>query len=312
MRVDAVTSATPARARRRCDRARGALTTLATLALTLALARGASSVDEDASRASGVLAESTRLRADFELEDSARVIDVVSYEGPAYDGCCPLRSSSDGVAGELLACCTAGGCCPNTEPGGGFGKHLACCENRAGSEASNRARSRVWYSGPSYDGCCPTADGENLACCASGGCCPTDGSERRACCPRLAAAEEMRVVIDPDERESRDAEASYYDDAGEDGRHADEESTARRRRSARSRAGESDASAYDETMIGDVEDATSTVYLQLAAGLCVVVWAAALAAGMFYQRSNGRQDEENAQLVDPRARARRRDDGFGA
>lgn len=258
------------------------------------------------------MAETSRLRADFELEDAARAIDVVSYEGPAYDGCCPLRSSADGVAGELLACCATGGCCPNTEPGGGFGKHLACCENRAGSEASNRARSRVWYSGPSYDGCCPTADGEDLACCASGGCCPTDGSERRACCPRLADAEEMRVVIDRDEAVSGDSEASYYDDAGEDGEQADAESSTRRRRAAMSRAGESDPSAYDETTIENVEDMTSTMYLQLAAGLCVVVWAVALAAGTFYQRANGRQDEENAQLVDPRTRARRRDgyDGF--
>ena len=72
-----------------------------------------------------------KLTADFESEDVARAIDVVMFEGPAYEGCCPMHGGEDGDEGEgeLLACCRTGGRCPSTEPGGGYGKHLACCES---------------------------------------------------------------------------------------------------------------------------------------------------------------------------------------
>jgi len=240
--------------------------------------------------------DDAKLRADFALEDSARAVDVIVYEGPAYDGCCPLAGKNEVEGGEeMLACCSSGGCCPSTEPGGGFGKHLACCESKQGSEEHNRARSRVWYSGPSYDGCCPNADGDDLACCgASAGCCPADGGRRHSCCPDLPVVpavaqgqdeyEYEDAVDDGEEREEWGR--STYDSQGLDG---EGESWTKG-----GRAGLEEYSDVEDTSVD--ENSSSTMYLQLAACVCVVVWASALAAGTFYASTDGRRDDAQEHL----------------
>lgn len=275
---------------------------VAAFATARAEGTGSTSSSTPTQRVASADASTTRLRADFVTEDVARAVDVIAYEGPAYAGCCP------NVDGEHLACCAAGGCCPNTEPGGGYGKHLACCESKGGSEAHNRAASRVWYSGPSYDGCCPNADGENLACCGeSKGCCPADGSARLGCCPRLATEGEAEETVEDDVS----VEDAYDADDLEEKRQARAERVWRRERNW---DGASGASSYGEKAADErngEEGVESTMYLQLAAGLCVVVWAVALAAGTFYSRSDGRgEDEEDARLVPADRRRRRAYAGF--
>ena len=93
----------------------------------------------------------------------------------------------------MLDCCTSGGCCGSRDRGDayvdddGAGGFLGCCSHTSGTLEANARRSRVTYSGPSYDGCCPgtlrplgvyPADGRDQApvkvmdCCNAGGCCP--------------------------------------------------------------------------------------------------------------------------------------------
>lgn len=280
----------------------------------------ASSISTPSPAASSVV--DARLRADFDLEDAARAVDVISYEGPAYDGCCPLPASGAGAGdGEMLACCSSGGCCPSTEPGGAYGRHLACCENKGGSESKNRALSRVWYSGPSYDGCCPNADGENLACCGeSAGCCPANGEGRHSCCPDLGAVREY----DDDEEEEEESEMVYDDDDDDDDDRRDrtydsqglDEETRRRDVTPRRRR----ESGYEERVSDEdsvsQEKESTTLYLQIAAGVCVVIWASALVVGALYQKEDGRSEGgETGPLFDahvarPPRGARRYDSSF--
>ena len=63
------------------------------------------------------------------------------------------------------------------------------------------------------------------------------------------------------------------------------------------RAGLEEYSDEEDTSVD--ENSSSTMYLQLAACLCVVVWASALAAGTFYAAPDGRRDDaqENLRLI---------------
>ena len=253
-----------------------------------------------------------KLTADFESEDVARAIDVVMFEGPAYEGCCPMHGDGDGDGddegeGELLACCRTGGCCPSTEPGGGYGKHLACCESDSGSEEENRGKSRVWYSGPSYDGCCPNEDGENLTCCGEeDGCCPADGAKRHSCCPDIAGgvANDGGGYDDDD-----DGDASYSSPRAEDlGQYDDGEVDAVQGEESGSGGDDGGVASYwtrkrlddDETASStetvDTLDDASTVYLQLAAMGCVVVWIVALVVSGVYAKRDGRGGEDERLL----------------
>ena len=227
------------------------------------------------------------LRASFASEDLARATDVVSYEGPSYEGCCPVAiDDANGANKEMLACCALGGCCPSAETTDAYGVHLACCSTKRGSVEENRAKSRVWYSGPSYDGCCPNGDGNNAACCASErGCCPTSG-ERRACCPELMR--EVGFAIDRAvDIEDMRASANEVDD---DGQRYDSKGIA----NGRYERGFGEAFASEKTSeVDDMNESDAdTVYLQLAAVLCVVVWAAALISNTMYAKLDGRDGGE--------------------
>jgi len=241
-----------------------------------------------------------RLTADFESEDVARAIDVVMFEGPAYEGCCPMRGGEDGEEGELLACCRTGGCCPSTEPGGGYGKHLACCESGSGSEEENREKSRVWYSGPSYDGCCPNEDGDDLTCCGEeDGCCPADGAKRHSCCPDIAGG--VTNAGDGDDASysssSRAEDLGQYDDGEVDAVQGEESGSGGDDGGIASywtRKHLDDETTSSETM--DNLDDTSTMYLQLAAMGCVVVWIVALVVSGVYAKHDGRDGEDERLL----------------
>lgn len=288
---------------------------------TDARAHRASSISTPSSSSAPASVVDARLRADFDLEDTARAVDVISYEGPAYDGCCPLTASGAGAGdGEMLACCSSGGCCPNTEPGGAYGRHLACCENKGGSESKNRALSRVWYSGPSYDGCCPNADGENLACCGeSAGCCPANGERRHSCCPDLGAVREYEDEQEEEGGEEKENEMSYDEDDRRDRTYDSQGLDETRRRDftpRRRRESGYEERISDEDSVSE-EDYSTALYLQIAAGVCVVIWASALVVGAMYQKEDGRSEGgETGPLFDvrvaphPKRGARRYDSSF--
>jgi len=165
----------------------------------------------------------TPLRANFLAEGAARTYDVITYEGPSYDGCCPLPENGGGgggdAGGEILGCCATGGCCPSSETTDAYGVYLACCTAQRGTMDENRARSRVSYTGPSYDGCCPNGDGLNMGCCASAaGCCPRDGGARHACCPTIALQDDLEGVDTREDSEIIDMRGNEdeYDDVNGD------------------------------------------------------------------------------------------------
>ena len=250
-----------------------------------------------------------KLTADFESEDVARAIDVVMFEGPAYEGCCPMHGGEDGDEGEgeLLACCRTGGCCPSTEPGGGYGKHLACCESESGSEEENRGKSRVWYSGPSYDGCCPNEDGEDLTCCGEeDGCCPADGAKRHSCCPDIAGGvtndgggyDDAAYSSSSSSSSSRAEDLGQYDDGEVDAVQGEESGSGGDDGGVASywtRKRLDDETASSTETVDNLDDA-STVYLQLAAMGCVVVWIVALVVSGVYARRDGRGGEDERLL----------------
>ena len=60
------------------------------------------------------------------------------------------------------------------------------------------------------------------------------------------------------------------------------------------RAGLEEYSDVEDTSVD--ENSSSTMYLQLAACVCVVVWASALAAGTFYASTDGRRDDAQEHL----------------
>ena len=137
-----------------------------------------------------------------------------------------------------------------------------------------------------------------MACCgASAGCCPADGGRRHSCCPDLPVVpaieagrdeyEYEEAIDDGEEREEWGR--STYDSQGLDG---DGESWTKG-----GRAGLEEYSDEEDTSVD--ENSSSTMYLQLAACLCVVVWASALAAGTFYAAPDGRRDDaqENLRLI---------------
>ena len=213
----------------------------------------------------------------FRPRGYARAVDVISYEGPAYDGCCPLTASGAGAGdGEMLACCSRAAGAVRTRSPEAYGRHLACCENKGGSESKNRALSRVWYSGPSYDGCCPNADGENLAQLAgeSAGCCPANGERRHSCCPDLGAVREYEDEQEEEEGgEEKENEMSYDDDDRRDRTYDSQDWTRRgvgtlRRDVVASQGNEERIS--DEDSVSE-EDYSTALYLQIAAGVCVVI-----------------------------------------
>lgn len=252
-----------------------------------------------------------KLTADFESEDVARAIDVVMFEGPAYEGCCPMHGNGDGDGddegeGELLACCRTGGCCPSTEPGGGYGKHLACCESESGSEEENRGKSRVWYSGPSYDGCCPNEDGEDLTCCGEeDGCCPADGAKRHSCCPDIGGGVandgggyDDAAYSSSSSSAARAEDLGQYDDGAvqgeESGSGGDDGGVASYW--TRKRLDDDDDETASSTETVDNLDDASTVYLRLAAMGCVIVWIVALVVSGVYAKRDGRGGEDERLL----------------
>ena len=246
-------------------------------------------------------AATTPLRATFVAEDAARAYDIITYEGPSYDGCCPLATNGENGenGGDALGCCASGGCCPSAETTDAYGVYLACCTAQSGTMEENRARSRVWYAGPSYDGCCPNGDGLNMGCCASArGCCPSDGGERHACCPAMGAVNDGEVEI-MDMR--GDGESEYDDDDDDDAveeRNYDAQGIARRDayEDATGAAGRFARDGLQDERASVDDDGMSTVYLQLAAVVCVVVWAAALVSNTMYAKFDGRAADDEREV----------------
>jgi hypothetical protein len=261
----------------------------------------------------------TPLRANFLAEDAARAYDVITYEGPSYDGCCPLPENGGGgggdAGGEILGCCATGGCCPSSETTDAYGVYLACCTAQRGTMDENRARSRVWYTGPSYDGCCPNGDGLNMGCCASAaGCCPRDGGARHACCPTMALQDDLDGVDAREDSEIMDMrgnENEYDDVNGDDGMGTSYDAQGIARRSeyedATGAVGEYARGGLQDERVRVDGDDMSTMYLQLAAVVCVVVWAAALVANTMYAKFDGRDDgvDEEAEALLVRNQRRR-------
>ena len=135
-------------------------------------------------------------------ESLRQVFSSVSYEGPAYDGCC------DGVNGVVLDCCRVGGCCHGTGYKGEDETFLDCCVTTGGDSESNRAVSRVISTGPEFDGCCDVRDETLMDCCTQGGCCPDDGGVSLDCCvggggeyveAQLGQAQGVRQEVDETE-----------------------------------------------------------------------------------------------------------------
>ena len=130
----------------------------------------------------------------------------------------------------------------------------------------------------------------------------------RGAVPRTAVAGTRAVQIFRSYRRSRQGRDEYeYEDAVDDGEEREEwgrstydsqgldgdgESWTKG-----GRAGLEEYSDEEDTSVD--ENSSSTMYLQLAACLCVVVWASALAAGTFYAAPDGRRDDaqENLRLI---------------